>query len=53
MEEELSKKFEDYCEYGVDKEIGGMIVNDKCKILTKKVKEIIDAKSSFSDWLNN
>lgn len=30
-----------------------MIVNDKCKILAKKVKEIIDTKSSFSDWLNN
>lgn len=40
-------------EYGEDKEIGGMIVNDKCKILAKKVKEIIDTKSSFSDWLNN
>lgn len=40
-------------EYGKDKEIGGMIVNDKCKILAKKVKEIIDTKSSFSDWLNN
>ena len=36
-------------EYGEDKEIGGMIVNDKCKILAKKVKEIIDTKSSFSD----
>ena len=40
-------------EYGEDKEIGDMIVNDKCKILAKKVKEIIDTKSSFSDWLNN
>lgn len=34
-------------------EIGGVIVNDKCKALAKKVKEIIDTKSSFSDWLNN
>lgn len=40
-------------EYGTDKEIGGVIVNDKCKVLAKKIKEIIDTKSSFSDWLNN
>lgn len=40
-------------EYGEDKEIDGVIVNDKCKALAKKVKEIIDTKSSFSDWLNN
>ena len=40
-------------EYGTDKEIDGIIVNDKCKTLAKKVKEIIDTKSSFADWLNN
>ncbi len=40
-------------EYGEDKNIDGMIVNDKCKDLAKKVKEIIDTKSSFADWLNN
>ncbi len=40
-------------EYGVDKNIGGIIINDKCKLLAKKVKEIIDTKSSFADWLNN
>lgn len=40
-------------EYGMDKEINGIIVNDKCKALAKKVKEIIDTKSSFADWLNN
>lgn len=40
-------------EYGTDKEINGVIVNDKCKLLAKKVKEIIDTKSSFSDWFNN
>jgi len=40
-------------EYGEDKEIDGVIVNDKCKALAKKVKEIIDIRSSFSDWLNN
>lgn len=40
-------------EYGTDKKINGIIVNDKCKDLAKKVKEIIDTKSSFADWLNN
>lgn len=40
-------------EYGTDKEIDGVIVNEKCKELAKKVKEIIDTKSSFADWLNN
>ncbi len=40
-------------EYGVDKEIDGVVVNDKCWKLAKKVKKIIDDKSSFSDWLNN
>ena len=40
-------------EYGTDKEIDGVIVNDKCKALAQKVKDIIDTKSSFADWLNN
>lgn len=40
-------------EYGTDKEVDGVVVNDKCKTLAKKVKEIIDIKSSFADWLNN
>lgn len=40
-------------EYGEDKEVNGLIVNDKCKSLAKKIKEIIDTKSSFADWLNN
>lgn len=40
-------------EYGTDREIDGVSVNDKCKSLAKKIKEIIDTKSSFSDWLNN
>ena len=40
-------------EYGIDKEVDGVVVNDKCKALAKKVKEIIDTKSSFADWLNN
>lgn len=40
-------------EYGEDKEIDGVVINDKCKSLAKKVKDIIDEKSSFADWLNN
>ena len=40
-------------EYGADKVIDGITVNDKCKALAKKIKEIIDTKSSFADWLNN
>lgn len=40
-------------EYGEDKEIDGVVVNEKCRDLAKKVKEIIDTKSSFADWLNN
>ncbi|MDR7855507.1 HsdR family type I site-specific deoxyribonuclease [Tissierella sp.] len=40
-------------EYGTDKEVDGVIINNECKLLAKKVKEIIDTKSSFADWLNN
>ena len=40
-------------EYGTDKMIDGVSVNDKCKSLARKIKEIIDTKSSFADWLNN
>lgn len=40
-------------EYGEDKVVDGVTVNDKCKSLAKKIKEIIDTKSSFADWLNN
>lgn len=40
-------------EYREDKEVNGIIVNEKCKNLAKKVKELIDIKSSFADWLNN
>ena len=40
-------------EYGEDKIVNGVKVNDKCKALAKKIKEIIDTKSSFADWLNN
>lgn len=40
-------------EYGEDKLVNGVVVNEKCKSLAKKIKEIIDTKSSFADWLNN
>ena len=40
-------------EYGEDKEVDGIVINDKCRELARKVKEIIDLKSSFTDWLNN
>lgn len=40
-------------EYGEDKKVGGIIINDKCKILAQKIKELIDVQSSFTDWLNN
>lgn len=40
-------------EYGTDKVVDGVSVNDKCRSLAKKIKEIIDTKSSFADWLNN
>ena len=39
--------------YGEDKKIGNIIINDKCKALAKKIKELIDVQSSFTDWLNN
>lgn len=40
-------------EYGTDKVVDGIPVNEKCKSLAKKIKEIIEVKSSFADWLNN
>ena len=39
--------------YGEDKTVDGITVNDKCKSLACKIREIIDTKSSFADWLNN
>ncbi len=39
--------------YGTDVVTDGIKINDKCRALAKKIKEIIDTKSSFSDWLNN
>ena len=40
-------------EYGTDVVTDGIRINDKCRMLAKKIKEIIDTKSSFADWLNN
>lgn len=40
-------------EYGVDVNHDGIVTNDKCKKLAMRIKEIIDEKSSFADWLNN
>lgn len=40
-------------EYGEDKKVNGMIINDKCKTLSRKIKELIDVQSSYTDWLNN
>ena len=40
-------------EYGKDKIVDGISVNEKCRSLAKKIKKIIDTKSSFADWLNN
>lgn len=40
-------------EFGEDKNMGGLIINDKCKVLAQKIKELIDIQSSFTDWLNN
>lgn len=40
-------------EYGEDKMVDNLIVNEKCKSLAQKIKEIIDVQSSFADWLNN
>lgn len=40
-------------EYGEDKVVNGISVNEKCRSLAKKIREIIEMKSSFADWLNN
>ena len=40
-------------EFGKDKKKGSLIINDKCKLLAEKIKELIDEQSSFTDWLNN
>jgi type I restriction enzyme R subunit len=49
----ISLRNEHNFEYGEDKNVDGVVINSKCKELAKKIKEIIDTKSSFADWLNN
>lgn len=39
--------------YGEDKQVDGIVVNEKCKSLARKIRDIIDTKSTFADWLNN
>jgi len=39
--------------YGEDKKVDEIVVNEKCKSLSFKIRDIINAKSSFADWLNN
>lgn len=36
-------------EYGADKEVDEIIIEDKCTALAKKVKEIIDVHSSWEN----
>jgi type I restriction enzyme R subunit len=40
-------------EYGEDNKVGSLIINDKCKIIAQKSKELIYVQSSFTDWHNN
>ncbi len=40
-------------EYGTDKIVDGISVNERCRSLAKKIKDIIEMKSSFADWINN
>jgi hypothetical protein len=40
-------------DYGEDRMVDGITVNDKCKRLARMVREIIETNSSFADWLNN
>ena len=40
--------------YGEDNKLsGGVPVNEACKSLAKKIKHIIDTRSTYLDWLNN
>jgi len=39
--------------YGEDKKQNGVTINERCQALARKIKEIVDMKSSFADWLNN
>lgn len=39
--------------YGDDVMVDGVIMNEKCKSLARKIREIIETKSAYADWLNN
>ncbi len=49
----LQQRDEADFEYGEDRMQDGVVINEKCRALARKIKEIIDMKSSFADWLNN
>jgi type I restriction enzyme R subunit len=40
-------------EFGTDKKVNGIIINEECKALAQKIKKLIDEQSSKADWLNN
>lgn len=40
-------------EYGEDKNVDGVVINEKCRSLAHNIKKLIDEKSSYADWLNN
>ena len=40
-------------EYGEDRETDGVVINEKCKSLARKIKSEIDTYSTIADWLNN
>ncbi len=49
----ISLRDENNFEYGEDKTVDGVVINEKCQALAKKIKKEIDEKSSYADWLNN
>lgn len=49
----MALRDENNFEYGKDKTVDGVIINEQCQALAKKIKEVIDEKSSYADWLNN
>ena len=40
-------------EFGTDKKVNGIVINEECKALAQKIKKLIDEQSSKADWLNN
>lgn len=39
--------------FGTDQIADGVSVNEACRALARKIKEIIRQKSTFADWINN